>query len=616
MDKTKAQTVEQLTGVPECPTLAPNVRLIGEMKGTGFEDTQWLVERAGRFIQVSELVYRIAEHANGQRTLGEIASQVTEATDWIVEAGDVRQLIQDKLMPVGLISGADASISSQPNGAVRSPLQVNMRVRLLSPSIFEPIAGVLQVLYAPPILIPALIAGGIALGWLYFVHGTVRAFDAFLYTPWLILVLLPTALVSGTFHEFGHAAALQYGGGKVRGMGMGFYLMYPSFYTDVTDCYRLGRWSRVRTALGGVYFDLIFVVGIIALYLALEQEFLLVIAVMTSWHMLYQFLPHVRLDGYWAFADLAGIPDLFSQIGPFLRSILPAAGSQGDKLPRLKRWVAAALVAYIVLAIPAVAALLLLIVAFIPGRLLTAWDAFLNQVREFSTAQSRGDPLGMATAISQAVVLMVLLAGLAYLLFSLTRSWIRAVWTSSKRTPLSRIVGVLGTAALAAFLGWIWTPQVPYTVWGWTVPAGPPGTETFDVPERSHVQTPVVYAEAPPVGGNHAPVWQNCGFYDTAVVNESAVHSMEHGAVWITYQAELPVTQIDALRLLARGQSHVLVSPSDDVAAPIVASAWGRQLRLNSADDPRLDQFVRDFRHGRQAPEPGGPCTGGIGKPQ
>jgi putative peptide zinc metalloprotease protein len=201
-------------------------------------------------------------------------------------------------------------------------------------------------------------------------------------------------------------------------MGIGFYLVYPTFYTDVTDGYRLGRWSRVRTDLGGVCFDLIFALGIIALYLVLEQEFLLVVAVMISWNMLYQFLPHVRLDGYWALADLTGIPDFFSQIGPFLRSVLPVPASEGSKLPSLKPWVAAAFVAYIILAIPALAVLLLLILAFMPGRVAIAWDAFLYQVREFSSAQSRGDPLSMATSVAQALVLMVLMAGLAYLLYS------------------------------------------------------------------------------------------------------------------------------------------------------------------------------------------------------
>jgi hypothetical protein len=118
------------------------------------------------------------------------------------------------------------------------------------------------------------------------------------------------------------------------------------------------------------------------------------------------------------------------------------------------------------------------------------------------------------------------------------------------------------------------------------------------------------------VGGNHAPLWQNCGFYDAPIASENAVHSLEHGAVWITYQPDLAPEQVDLLRRLARRQTYVLVSPYPNLPAPVVASAWGHQLGLNSADDPRLNQFVRAFRLGPQAPEREGPCTGGAGAPR
>jgi hypothetical protein len=142
----------------------------------------------------------------------------------------------------------------------------------------------------------------------------------------------------------------------------------------------------------------------------------------------------------------------------------------------------------------------------------------------------------------------------------------------------------------------------------------PAGVETFAVTDRTHVPVQVSYAQVPPVGGNHAPIWQNCGFYAAPIPNETGVHSLEHGAVWITYRPDLPQSQVDALRRIAT-ESHVLVSPFPDLPAPVVASAWGSQLRLDSTDDARLGQFVRTFRLGRQAPEPGGPCTGGVGAP-
>lgn len=125
----------------------------------------------------------------------------------------------------------------------------------------------------------------------------------------------------------------------------------------------------------------------------------------------------------------------------------------------------------------------------------------------------------------------------------------------------------------------------------------------------------VVYAEIPPVGGRHAPTWQNCGYYDRPIQNETAVHSLEHGAVWITYRPDLPPDQIDRLKRLAQDQTHILVSPYEGLPAPVGASAWNRQLLLDSANDVRLDQFIRSFRVGQNAPEPGAACSRGVGEP-
>src|ERR1051326_1285003 len=116
---------------------------------------------------------------------------------------------------------------------------------------------------------------------------------------------------------------LRYGGGRVRGMGL--YLMYPAFYTDVTDNYRLFRWARVRTDLGGFYFNVLFSLGLMGVYHATGQV-LLVAALLTDIDIVHQCLPFVRLDGYWALADLTGIPDFFSFMGAYVRSVVPGLG--------------------------------------------------------------------------------------------------------------------------------------------------------------------------------------------------------------------------------------------------------------------------------------------------
>lgn len=132
------------------------------------------------------------------------------------------------------------------------------------------------------------------------------------------------------------------------------------------------------------------------------------------------------------------------------------------------------------------------------------------------------------------------------------------------------------------------------------------GVETFLV-ESGHSNTPVSYPQVPPVGGIHNPVWQKCGFYDEPVPNEKAVHSLEHGAIWITYRPDLPAAEIESLATLGRGRNLVLVSRWEDgLPAPVVATAWGRQLRLESVNDPRLMEFVRLYIN--QGPEINAPC--------
>ena len=140
----------------------------------------------------------------------------------------------------------------------------------------------------------------------------------------------------------------------------------------------------------------------------------------------------------------------------------------------------------------------------------------------------------------------------------------------------------------------------------------PAGIQTFSDLGNDHVEGPVAYTQVPPVGGDHSPIWQNCGFYAVPVRSEHAVHSLEHGAVWITYRPDLPGDQVTILRELAEELPFILVSPFPDLPAPVVASAWGNQLRLESADDSDLMQFVRAFRIGPQTLERGAACSGGT----
>ena len=141
------------------------------------------------------------------------------------------------------------------------------------------------------------------------------------------------------------------------------------------------------------------------------------------------------------------------------------------------------------------------------------------------------------------------------------------------------------------------------------------GVESFDGHSFDHVTTQVDYPQTPPTGGEHNAAWQNCGVYDAPVVNEHAVHSLEHGAVWITHDPDLPADQVAALHALADGQPYVMVSPYADLPSPVVATAWGFQLQVDDAQDDRLPVFVRKYLLNPELPEAGALCSNGVGTP-
>jgi len=139
------------------------------------------------------------------------------------------------------------------------------------------------------------------------------------------------------------------------------------------------------------------------------------------------------------------------------------------------------------------------------------------------------------------------------------------------------------------------------------------GVQSFPGLSRNHVTSPVSYPQVLPVGGDHAPVWTNCGTYEQPVPATQGVHSLEHGAVWIGYRPDLDSAQVQELTAFAQANSYVLLSPVADLPSPISLSAWGVQLNLDEAADPRLSAFIRRYQQGPQTPEPGAACTGGAG---
>ena len=139
------------------------------------------------------------------------------------------------------------------------------------------------------------------------------------------------------------------------------------------------------------------------------------------------------------------------------------------------------------------------------------------------------------------------------------------------------------------------------------------GLQTFTYAAGDHRSGSLVYAENPPAGGAHNALWQNCGVYDQQLYNEYAVHSLEHGAVWITYRPDLDAAGLAQLKALVDGRPYTLLSPYEGMDTPIAASAWGAQIRAQTPDDARLKTFLDKYEQGPTAPERGAACSGGYG---
>jgi len=157
-------------------------------------------------------------------------------------------------------------------------------------------------------------------------------------------------------------------------------------------------------------------------------------------------------------------------------------------------------------------------------------------------------------------------------------------------------------------------------------PAGTPtpgisGVQVYQGLSHDHLkkgQYPQAYAQSPPVGGRHSQAWLKCAVYTEELPKENAVHSEEHGGIWLTYQPSLAAADVDKLALLAQtNREFVMVSPYAGQDVPVIASTWGLQLKVQSAADPRLLEFIRTHAGGDQGGEKGVGCaTGGVSREQ
>src|SRR5690349_23692184 len=275
------------------------------MVGSGYRTPPSLVRRGdGQTLQLTPLLYQVLDAIDGQRSCAEIATIVTQAVRRTVSEEVVATLVDQHLRPMGLLKLADGS---QPPLKRSNPLlALKLKFAVTDPRRTRRLTDPFRVLFRP-ILVSTVILGFLAITWwVFFDQGLApAAYDAF-QRPQLLLLVFAVTVLSGGFHEFGHAAAARYGGADPGVIGAGIYLVWPAFYTDVTDSYRLGRRGRIRTDLGGLYFNAIVVVLTFAWWYFTQWDALLLLVATQVMQMVHQLMPLLRFDGYHLLADLTG----------------------------------------------------------------------------------------------------------------------------------------------------------------------------------------------------------------------------------------------------------------------------------------------------------------------
>lgn len=439
------------------PRRADGVELIGELEGSGHRVAPGLVRRAdGQTLALTPLLYATLREVDGHRTPEEVADAVTAATGRSVNADNVSHLVEQRLAPMGLTALADGS---EPQVQKRDPLLgLKLRRTITDPAQTRRLTDPFRFLFRPPIVVAVLAAFAVVCWWVCFHKGlAAAAYDAFERPGLLILVFVVTVLSAG-FHEFGHAAAARYGGATPGVMGFGLYLVWPAFYTDVTDSYRLSRRGRLRTDLGGLYFNAIVAVAITALWLGLRYDALLLVVATQIIQMIRQLTPMVRFDGYHVLADLTGVPDLYGRIKPTLLGMLPWRWRE-PQANQLKWWARIVVTVWVVTVVPLLIAMLVLAVVALPRLLGSAWAAVGKQHDVLSSAWTDGDLVQVIARVLAMIAIVIPMAGIIYLLLRVARRIGTTAWQSSAGKPVQRaVVGLLGAAALIG-IAYAWFPH-------------------------------------------------------------------------------------------------------------------------------------------------------------
>ncbi len=461
------------------PRLAPGTELLGELRDSGFAEPRSLIRRAdGQVIQLSRLLYLVSCRMDGARDPQDIAAAVSAELGRTLSAEQVCYLIAAKLAPLGIVAGQGAPVlpTASPLLALRA------RVTLLPERAAGAAGTFLRPLFRLPVIGAVVVSVAALDFWILTTHGLAPAFRQLLNDPVDLLLVAGLSVVSALFHECGHAAGCRYGGARPGRIGAGLYLVWPAFFTNVTDSYRLSRAGRLRTDLGGLYFNMIFMLVLAALYAATSAETLLLVIAVTHLEMLEQLLPFVRFDGYFILSDLVGVPDLFARVAPVLRSCLsgwprgfrrardsrPAGGSRWQTDPRatgLRRGARIVITAWVLCVVPLLAFTMGYLVLYLPEVNRALWHS-ASHAAHLAGGALAGRRYAAATADAAGVALALMsIAGSLYIAAGLVRRAVAIGQRWSAGRPGRRFLALLAGLLCLVPLSVVWLVQGEFSDW-------------------------------------------------------------------------------------------------------------------------------------------------------
>lgn len=398
-------TADPVIGARGTFVRAPGVRLLGRYEGAGYVEPRYLVVRAdGQTIMLTRLLYLAVQYADARLDPSAQAQLISREYGRLLPVDQLGRLVRGKLAPAGLVAYPDgpAGVPAGPAPARSRPLlAVAMKASFVPVPVVRRIARWLAPAFHPAAVAAVLAAFLVCEVWLI----TLGSFGSaiVLTRPGDLLTLLGLVLAATLLHEFGHAAGCHYGGGRPGAIGAGLYLWVPVFWTEVTDAYRLDRRGRLRTDLGGIYFNALFIVLATGGFALTGWAPLAAAALVNNVFIPQQLIPFVRLDGYYLLGDLTGVPNLFGLVGPILRSVLPGRrpDPRVDGLRRGTRIVVTVWVIVTVLALVASLALLIVGMPALVGSAVEQVNALWRAALDPSDA-----PLLLLAWISMLVVLL------------------------------------------------------------------------------------------------------------------------------------------------------------------------------------------------------------------